>query len=318
MQIACSDRCRCSNCKNLPEHAERLYGRAAAAAAAVSATMLGVGLPRPAAPHRAPVAQAQVQAQQQQEALVRGLDALGAALTDDAVNGVCVAMLRNAVPGMSSRATASSSSSSSTSSSSLATAGAAAGYRRGIAEGDPPPVKRVRTESAGQDGSDGDHTHPADDSEGPDEEGSEDPDGGAKAIRTVLKAFSDALVAASRTQPSVSIVPPDDAVHPMPTASASSAAAAAADAADASSSSASLTTVFPSEAGDAVPVKVAPLIRIVSESPTAATSGADEALQASETGIENGKADDFPLVGRPGLGEGPWAAHAAAAAVTSP
>jgi hypothetical protein len=242
------------------------------------------------------VAQAQkAQQQQQQEALVRGLDALGAALTDDAVNGVCVAMLRNAVPGMSSRATASSSSSSS---SSLTTAGAAAGYRRGIAEGDPPPVKRVRTESAGQDGSDGDHTHPADDSEGPDEEGSEeaDPNGGAKAIRTVLKAFSDALIAASRTQPSVSTVPPDDAVHPTPAASASSAAAAAAAAA--SSSSASLTSLsVPAEAGDTVPVKVAPLIRIVSESPTAATSGADETLHASETGIESGKADELPLVG---------------------
>ena len=117
MKIACTERCRCKTCQNTPEHVERIYAKSLlleekllrnrsemsnqrdmpeserVGEEAKTLSMLRLFLGTESVSLDLPY---------QQEALVRKLDALGVALTDDVINQACVSMLESAIPTRSS------------------------------------------------------------------------------------------------------------------------------------------------------------------------------------------------------------------------
>ena len=133
MKISCTDRCRCTTCQNTVEYLERIDGKSNKSSSLLQQNLvrnrveisnkrdmpdglnqtseseserIGDGAKTPSMLRLfLGTESVSMDLQSQQETLVRKLDALGVALTDDVINQACVSMLKSAIPIRSSSTT---------------------------------------------------------------------------------------------------------------------------------------------------------------------------------------------------------------------
>ena len=125
MKIACTERCRCKTCQNTTDYVDRIYGKSSVLEEKLLRNRLDMvnkrdmsdGMNQQSVSERVgegtksssmlqsflgTESASLLDLPSQQEALVRKLDALGVALTDDVINQACLSMLKSAIPTRSS------------------------------------------------------------------------------------------------------------------------------------------------------------------------------------------------------------------------